>query len=82
VLAEVANFCLSQTEASGWENHYELGDHFVITMESTLYACTNYQRYLQAFQNAAEANNITINLAFKAYLAAINMNYVKTLINK
>lgn len=59
------------------ENHWNSGNRFVITANSTLYTCTSCQGYLGYLQLLAEKHGKIITFKVKAYPEASTINEVK-----
>jgi hypothetical protein len=59
------------------ENHWQQGNRFVIEMESTLYACSSCQRYMQALKKYGATQGKTIKFKMKAHPDAKDMKLLK-----
>lgn len=64
------------------ENHWQQGNRFVIEMESTLYACTSCQRYMQALKKYGATQGKTIEFTFKAHPDATSTPKLKEKLNQ
>lgn len=63
-------------------NYWDLGNNFVIEMESRLAACTSCQRYLLGLEAYAKKNGKTIKFKFKDYPNALGSSEVRKLLSQ
>ena len=63
------------------ENHWHLGDKFVIRMESVLNSCSSCQRYLPAVEAWAAKHGKTIKFEFLAHPGAVDIPKAYDIIN-